>query len=48
MLPTESKKPIPTKPTKIITVIIHSHGADLVVPNYKIPLNVRILFAYDG
>lgn len=45
MLPTESKKPIPTKPTKIITVIIHSHGADLVVPNYKIPLNVRILSA---
>ena len=57
MLQTESKKPAqpppkvqdkPIKlitPTKIITVLINSHGADLVVPAFIIPLNVRILSA---
>jgi hypothetical protein len=30
-------------PTKIITVIIDSHGEDMVVPNYIVPKDVRIL-----
>ncbi len=30
-------------PTKIITIIIQSHGEDLTVPNYIVPKDVRIL-----
>jgi len=32
-------------PKKIITIVIQSHGEDIVEPTYKIPLNVRILSA---
>jgi hypothetical protein len=32
-------------PKKIITIVIHSHGEDIVAPAYKIPLHVRILSA---
>lgn len=32
-------------PNKIITIVIQSHGEDIVEPTYKIPLNVRMLSA---